>query len=310
MIHFKTNPIRRKIYWILLLATCPSTVLPQPPSVQVASHRGDWRNYADNSLEGIESCIQMGVDIVEIDVATTRDGYLVLMHDRTLDRTTNGRGAVSDFTLEEIRHLRLRNGLGRVTNFHIPTFEEAMRLAKGRIRVNVDKGDDCFDAVYRILERTGTLPDAIIKSDRPYRELKAQFGNEMDQMIFMQIIPLHPKTTIDSIAPLLDEGHPYYEISFRHENRELLREIRALLHEIRDRLSVPPSIIWMNPLWDSLCGGHSDDRALTDPDGAWGYLIDELGAGILQTDRPALLLKYLREREEGASGSEYMPVCP
>jgi glycerophosphoryl diester phosphodiesterase len=49
--------------------------------VPVASYRGDWRNYADNSIEGIESCIRMGVDIVEIDVAKTKDGQLILMHD-------------------------------------------------------------------------------------------------------------------------------------------------------------------------------------------------------------------------------------
>jgi glycerophosphoryl diester phosphodiesterase len=279
----------KKIGLLLLLVARCAVAMSQSAHVQVAAHRGDWRNYADNSLEGIESCIQMGVDIVEIDVAITRDGHLILMHDRTVDRTTNGKGAVGHLTLEEIRNLRLLNGLGRVTDFRVPTFEEAMRVAKGRIRVNVDKGDDCFDAVYRVLERTGTLADAIIKSDRPYGKLKALFGNEMDRMTFMPIITLRSKTTIDSIASLLDERHPYYEICFRQENRELLREIR-------DRLSAAAAVVWMNPIWDSLCGGHSDDRALTDPDGAWGYLIDELGAGVLQTDRPAMLLEYLQRR--------------
>jgi glycerophosphoryl diester phosphodiesterase len=56
------------------------------------------------------------------------------------------------------------------------------------------------------------------------------------------------------------------------------------------------SILWINSLWDSLCGGYSDDHALNNPDGTWGYLTDELGAGILQTDRPALMLDYLKQR--------------
>ncbi|WP_145996423.1 glycerophosphodiester phosphodiesterase family protein, partial [Dysgonomonas massiliensis] len=94
--------------------------------VFVASHRGDWRNYADNSIEGIESCIQMGVDIVEIDVSRTKDGHLILMHDKTVDRTTNGKGKVEDLTLAEIRELKLRNGLGRPGEFKVPTLEEAM----------------------------------------------------------------------------------------------------------------------------------------------------------------------------------------
>ncbi|MDR0543413.1 MAG: DUF4996 domain-containing protein, partial [Dysgonamonadaceae bacterium] len=50
-------------------------------------------------------------------------------------------------------------------------------------------------------------------------------------------------------------------------------------------------------LWDSLCGGYSDDKALKNPNGTWGYLIDELGAGILQTDRPELMLNYLKQRK-------------
>ena len=56
------------------------------------------------------------------------------------------------------------------------------------------------------------------------------------------------------------------------------------------------ALIWYNTLWDTLCGGHDDDRALTDPDGAFGFLIDTLGARIIQTDRAELLLNYLRSR--------------
>jgi glycerophosphoryl diester phosphodiesterase len=279
----------KKIYVILLLAVCHCVAVAQTKSVLVAAHRGDWRNYAENCMEGIESCIRMGVDMVEIDVARTKDGHLVLMHDRTVNRTTNGRGAVGSLTLKKIRNLRLRNGLGRITDFRVPTFEEAMLTAKGRIRINVDKGDRYFDEIYRVLERTGTLQDAIIKSARPYAELRAQFGDRMEAMTFMQSIVLKPETTMDSIAPLLDAGHLFYEISFRQENRELLRAIR-------DRLSGTSSVIWMNSLWDSLCGDRSDDRALTDPDGAWGYLVEELGAGVLQTDRPEGVMGYLRGR--------------
>jgi glycerophosphoryl diester phosphodiesterase len=112
----------KKTYFILvLLLLCHSLVQAQSTHVRVASHRGDWRSYANNSIESIESCIRMGVDIVEIDVAKTKNGRLILMHDRKIDRTTNGKGPASDFTLEELNALNLRNGLGRVTGFKIPT---------------------------------------------------------------------------------------------------------------------------------------------------------------------------------------------
>jgi glycerophosphoryl diester phosphodiesterase len=265
--------------------------MAQSSNVQVASHRGDWRNYADNCLEGIESCIRMGVDIVEIDIAKTKDGQLVLMHDKKVDRTTNKQGLVSDFTLEEIRQMRLKNGLGRVTDFQIPTLEEVMLLVKGKeIIVNIDKGDAYFDDVYPILERTGTLSQAIIKSDKPYEQLKVQYGENLDKMLFMPVLTLKKETTFDSILPVLVRKYPFYEICFQEENK-------ALWLQIKEQLNNNNSVIWINSLWDSLCGGYSDDKSLEDPDGTWGYLINELGAGILQTDRPAMMLEYLSKRE-------------
>ena len=80
-------------------------------SVLVVAHRGDWRNFPENSLEGIENAIKMGVDIVELDVQRTQDGVLILMHDETLNRTTTGKGKVSEVTMDYISNLYLRNCL-------------------------------------------------------------------------------------------------------------------------------------------------------------------------------------------------------
>ena len=56
------------------------------------------------------------------------------------------------------------------------------------------------------------------------------------------------------------------------------------------------SLIWYNTLWGSLAGNHDDNLALTDPEKSYGYLIEQLGARILQTDQPAYLLDYLRKK--------------
>ena len=56
------------------------------------------------------------------------------------------------------------------------------------------------------------------------------------------------------------------------------------------------SLIWYNTLWDSLVGGRDDDMALEDPNNAYGYLIEKLGARIIQTDRPQMLLDYLKRK--------------
>ena len=92
-------------------------------SVIVVAHRGDWRNFPENSLEAIDNAIKMGVDIVELDVKKTKDGELILMHDRTLDRTTTGKGKVEDHTLAEIKDLRLRNGCHIKTIYNVRTLE-------------------------------------------------------------------------------------------------------------------------------------------------------------------------------------------
>ena len=99
---------------------------PSDQYVMVIAHRGDWRNFPENSIEAIRSAIKLGVDMVEIDIRKTKDGNLILMHDETVDRTTNGIGKVSEMTFSEIEELRLMSGVGVPTDFKIPTLNEAL----------------------------------------------------------------------------------------------------------------------------------------------------------------------------------------
>ena len=130
----------------------------------VVYHRGDWRNAPENSLMAIQNCIDLGVNMVEIDLKITKDNQLILLHDNTLDRTTNGTGSPKEYTLAEIKELRLKNGLGRTTIHQIPTLEEALYMAKGRIWLNIDKGYDYFGEVEKVLEKTGTKGQLMTKS--------------------------------------------------------------------------------------------------------------------------------------------------
>ena len=111
----------------------------QNSDIIVVSHRGDWRNAPENSLQAIQNCINYGVDMVEIDVRETKDGQLVVIHDQTLDRTTNGKGLVKDWTLDSLRTLNLKDGLGQVTFHKIPTLKEALELSKDKILINPSK---------------------------------------------------------------------------------------------------------------------------------------------------------------------------
>ncbi len=107
--------------------------------VFVAMHRGDWRNFPENSKGAILSSIQLGADIVELDVHMTKDGRFVLNHDKTIDRTTTGKGMVHDLTLAEIKQFKMRDKNGNPTDYDVLTLEEALELTRGKILMNIDK---------------------------------------------------------------------------------------------------------------------------------------------------------------------------
>ena len=108
-------------------------------TILTSAHRGEHLRHPENSLPAIQAAIDAGVDYVELDVRTSADGYLVLMHDPTVDRMTNAKGAIKDMTFAEIRKLDLGARFpGKFPDLQIPTFDEALELAKGRIGIYVD----------------------------------------------------------------------------------------------------------------------------------------------------------------------------
>ena len=73
--------------------------------ITIGGHRGDRKNFPENTMPAFESIVKMGADAIETDVRMTKDGHLVLIHDRDVKRTTNGEGFVDQMTLEEIKSL-------------------------------------------------------------------------------------------------------------------------------------------------------------------------------------------------------------
>jgi glycerophosphoryl diester phosphodiesterase len=262
---------------------------PEDPYVMVAVHRGDWRNYPENSLQAIQSSIDMGADIVEIDLQETKDGHLVLMHDKTIDRTSTGKGKVADFTLAELKQFQLKSGMGRPTGQRIPTLEEAMNLAKGKILVNLDKGYDHSEKAYEVLRKTGTVDHAIFKGKHPHAKVAADLKKIIDEIFFMPIVSLDQPDAEQIIdAYLSKQNKPVaFELLFITERSSILNK----LNEFRKR----GSRVWVNTLWDELCAGRTDDKAVNNIGGSYGWFVDK-GVNIIQTDRPRLLLEYLKER--------------
>ena len=117
-----------------------TSVLPKSKNkIVVIAHRGDHTIAPENSLMAIQNAINDGADYVELDIRTTNDGKLVLMHDGTVDRMTNGKGNINELSFDTIRALKLFNK--RITNsdtLQVPTFEEALQLCKNKINIYLD----------------------------------------------------------------------------------------------------------------------------------------------------------------------------
>lgn len=259
-------------------------------SVIVVAHRGDWRYAPENSLAAIEHSIAVGVDVVELDLQLTKDSVLIIMHDSKLDRTTTGKGAVADWTVDSIKTLQLKNGCAIKTIHKVPTLEEALLAAKGKVLINLDKADRYFDLLMPVLEKTGTARQIIMKGKKPAKEVQELYGKYLDQVIYMPVVDLYkPEARSLMDGYMADLKPAAYELVYRSDD-----EI-ALPLSLKDELN-GKALIWYNTLWDTLCGGHDDDLSLVDPDAAFGFLIDNLGATIIQTDRAEHLLKYLKSR--------------
>jgi len=261
---------------------------PKSKYVFVAAHRGDWRNWPENSLEAIQSAIDMGVDIVEIDVAMTRDSVLIVMHDRRTDRTTKAKGLVSDIDYAELSKYRLRSGHGVTTTCKIPTLEEMLLLCKGQVIVNIDSnGWPYFDRIYELLERTETLDQVIIKCGADVNGARKVIKDR--KVLFMPIICPNSERSVATLKRYLAE-YPCiaYEVcmykTIGQSEVDCIRDIIA-----------HGSHVWTDTLWDSVSGGYSDDAAVKNPDGIYGKHL-ELGATMIQTDRPATLIPYLEAK--------------
>lgn len=258
--------------------------------VFVIAHRGDWRNAPENSLEAIKLCVDKGVDIVEVDVSETKDGELVVFHDKKLDRTTSGKGRLKSTTLKELKTLVLRDGLGRKTRHKIPTLKEVLWYAKGKILLDLDiKTNVSFEKVAKLLKETNTAQQVIIRSYRPLKEAQNYYGNSL---VDVNYIPGIRKGTLSVKSFIAAFEKVINPVAFSVKFPVFTSREKAIFKELIKR----KNRLWVHAITASRSGGHDDEKALINPDEAWGWLIAQ-GVSMIQTDRPELLLNYLRRKK-------------
>jgi len=112
------------------------------PLPLVSAHRGGpQKNLPENCLATFENTLRHTFAVLEVDPRYTKDGAIVLHHDPRLERTTTGRGLVADFTLQELKQLRLKDPDGTVTEHQIPTLDEALQWARDKTILILDQKD-------------------------------------------------------------------------------------------------------------------------------------------------------------------------
>jgi glycerophosphoryl diester phosphodiesterase len=246
-----------------------SLILPvaaQSRHVVAISHRGEHLQRPENTMPAFQEAIRVGADFIEVDVQTTADGKLVLSHDATVDRCTNGTGKVSEMTFEQVEALDagIKKG-AEYAGTKVPTFDAALDLARGKIGIYVDVKNASAQDLVTHIDGHG-MTDHVVIYCRP--------------SLCKQIEDLNPKlkvmpesNTVEHTKTLVDTLHPKV-IAFGAGDWK--PEIVAAAKQGNAEVYV-------------------DRMGTTDGPEGWQSAIDD-GADGIQTDRPGPLVEYLRQK--------------
>lgn len=259
---------------------------PTSTHLIVVAHRGCWHQTSENSLSGLDACVRLGVDAVEIDVRHSRDGVAVIIHDDTLDRTTESHGLVADQTWAELSRLHLKAGRGgkaaALTDQRIPTLDQYLAVAKGRLMIVFDVKDGSQRETFRHIAMAGMADQAIF------------FYECVDPTLADAIAPFRDEVTTIPImfgkdGPLAPEAqhctsNPMGWAHVKWDDPAWLRDSAAVHHQTGLRL-------WTATMFPADNAGFDDARALIDPDVVWGAQ-RAAGAGMIMTNQPEALVAY------------------
>ncbi len=268
----------KKIFFLIpiltgYLAVCGQSTRQQLPAARhtftVIAHRGDHVEAPENTLAAFQLGIDHGVDYVELDLRTTKDSQLVIMHDNTVNRTTDGSGTVSDLTFKEIRQLKIKDPWHPGKTLQVPTFREALDLCKkGRIHIYLDFKAADVKAAWDVIRAAGMEKEILvyINSTSQYR----QWQEVVPDMPLMVSLPEEVKDAAALVGFLEHIQIAALDGDFRKYNREMVDAATkmgvAVWPDIQHRNEGP--VLWEQALEKGLQG--------------------------VQTDHPAALINYLQ----------------
>ena len=238
--------------------------------VMVAAHRAAHKIHPENSLPAIQRAIDLGVDIIELDVKVSKDGVPFIMHDGTIDRTTNGTGDGEEYTIKELKSFRLKNNDGTFSNETIPTFEEALNITRGKALVDIDIKTNQLKPIVDVVKKNNMV-DQVFWFDNDYDGLKEVRILE-PKSIFMP--RAYSYEMADSALKVFNPAVVHIDPSF------YTKEVTSLIRDHGAR-------IWINALGepDQLIRDGRTEEAMTE--------LLKHKANVIQTDEPEKVIQYL-----------------
>jgi glycerophosphoryl diester phosphodiesterase len=252
-------------------AYVPNAVPTPRHKFMVIAHRGDHVIYPENTLKAYAQAINNGADYVEIDLRTTKDGQLISMHDATLNRMTNGTGAVKDITLDAIGklHVKTKDSTAQAV-FAVPTFKQILELCKNKIYIYIDFKEADPAVVYLMLKQYGMENQVLVYINKP--EQFTAWRKTAPKMPLMLSLPNNIKDEV-AMKQFIDQYQPDI---LDGDYRQYTPQMLAL------------SQSYNLPVWPD---GQSAAEGPTEWD-------DALARGLkgLQTDHPLAFINYLLQK--------------
>jgi len=241
----------------------------------VCAHRGGATiDYPENAIATFENTLGQMHAFFEIDPRLTKDGVIVVFHDETLDRTTNGTGKLADHTWDEIKQLKLKDAKGNITPYGIHKLEEILQWAKGKTILVLDKKDVPYSSLLKLIEANNAEAHVLVSV---YRLKEAQYYHKRNPNIMFEAI-------IKDIATMkmYDEaGIPWGNI-VAFTGQPLNTPLNEMLH--KKRVMCMASTV------------KFQDKGKTKNNRAIGYreVVTNGGIDILLTNRPTDLVTALQ----------------
>jgi glycerophosphoryl diester phosphodiesterase len=165
------------------------TVLYQWGGPHMVGHRGNVKFTPENTLPALDKAIELGADLVEIDVRQTSDGVLVLMHDLTVDRATDGTGPIANMTLNEVQKLDAGSWFDeKFAGTKVPTLREALNHIRGRAIPDIDFKSGSPDELIRVLDEEGFLASSLTLYSGSW-DLLGMIKQKTDKLLLRPTVP-------------------------------------------------------------------------------------------------------------------------